>query len=74
MAVPGVVVDLVLVLLERVLDAPEVVPVVLLTQVLDILDVVLIHDGVEALGPTNSHRSFVVGGGSARRRMELQRQ
>ena len=52
--VPGVALDLVLLLLERVLDTPEVVAVVLLTLVLDILDVVLLHDGVEALGPTNS--------------------
>ena len=54
MAVPGVALDLVLLLLERVLDTLEVVAVVLLTLVLDILDVVLLHDGVEALGPTNS--------------------
>jgi hypothetical protein len=68
-------VDMAVLMLEMVPCVVEMLHhEVLLAIQLDILDVVLLHDGVEALGPTNSHRSFEMGGGSARRRRELQRQ
>ena len=71
---PAVTFDLNALVVEMELNVLKVMPhvVLVMIQVL-ILDVALVHDGVEALGLTNSHHSFVMGSGSSRQRMELQR-